>query len=113
MGARIGIVGGNGWIGGAIAGAVVAAGLVTPRNLTLFCRSDPPGWLSAAHWTHDNQALADRSDIVVLSVRPEDWPSIRIAAPRKLVISVKRNIRAGSATGTDPPARSAMTFRSR
>ncbi|MER2510496.1 pyrroline-5-carboxylate reductase dimerization domain-containing protein [Amaricoccus sp.] len=82
-----GIVGGNGWIGGSTARAVVAAGLVSPRDLTLSCRRAPPAWLPEAHWTHDNQELAGRSDVVILSVRPQDWPSVRISAPGKLVIS--------------------------
>ena len=62
MGLRIGIIGGNGWIGGAIARAAVGAGARPARRSHLSCRSAPPGWLPEAHWTHDNQALADRSD---------------------------------------------------
>ena len=45
-----------------------------------------------AHWTHDNQALADRSDIVILSVRPQDWQEIAVSAPDKLVISVMAGV---------------------
>lgn len=90
--ARIGIIGGNGWIGGAIARAAVGAGLLPPGELTLSCRSEPPGWLPGAHWTRDNQALADRSDIVVLSVRPQDWSAIEVSAPGKLVISVMAGV---------------------
>jgi pyrroline-5-carboxylate reductase len=85
---RIGIIGGNGWIGGALARAVVGARLLPPDALTLSCRSAPPDWLPDARWTHDNQALADRSDIVILSVRPQDWPAIMVWAPGKLAISV-------------------------
>jgi pyrroline-5-carboxylate reductase len=84
---RIGIIGGNGWIGGAIARAAVGAQLLPPRDLSLSCRSTPPGWLPDAHWTHDNQALAERSDVVILSVRPQDWPAIAVTAPGKLVVS--------------------------
>jgi pyrroline-5-carboxylate reductase len=89
---RIGIIGGNGWIGGALARGVVAAGLLQPAELTLSCRSDPPGWLPGAHWTRDNQALADRSDVVILSVRPQDWPAIEARAPDKLAISVMAGV---------------------
>lgn len=89
---RIGIVGGNGWIGGALARALVAAGLVPASRLILSCRSAPPDWLPEAQWTHDNQALADASDVVILSVRPQDWPSIGIAAPGRLVVSVMAGI---------------------
>ena len=73
---RIGIIGGNGWIGGAVARALVGTGLVREERLTLSCRSTPPDWLPEAHWTHDNQALADRSDVIILSVRPQDWPAV-------------------------------------
>jgi pyrroline-5-carboxylate reductase len=89
---RIGIVGGNGWIGGALARAVVASGLLPPAALTLSCRSAPPDWLPEAVWTHDNQALADSADVVILSVRPQDWPQVRVSAAGKLVVSVMAGI---------------------
>jgi pyrroline-5-carboxylate reductase len=89
---RVGIIGGNGWIGGALARAMVAAGLLPPASLTLSCRSEPPDWLPEAVWTHDNQALADSVDIVVLSVRPQDWPRVRISAAGKLVVSVMAGV---------------------
>lgn len=88
---RIGIVGGNGWIGGALARALVAAGYPAAQ-LTLSCRSAAPDWLPGATWTHDNQALADASDVVVLSVRPQDWPAIDVRAAGKLVVSVMAGI---------------------
>ena len=88
---RIGIVGGNGWIGGALARALVSAGLPLER-LTLSCRGTPPDWLPGATWTHDNQALADASDIVVLSVRPQDWPAVTLSAPNRLVVSVMAGV---------------------
>jgi pyrroline-5-carboxylate reductase len=85
---RIGIIGGNGWIGGALARAVVEAGVLQASRLMLSCRSAPPGWLLEAAWTHDNQALVDQTDVVILSVRPQDWPHIDISARGKLVVSV-------------------------
>ena len=91
-GLRLGIIGGNGWIGGAIARAAVGAQLLPPENLTLSCRSTPPDWLPDAEWTHDNQALADRSDLIVLSVRPQDWPAIAVTAPGRLVVSVMAGV---------------------
>ena len=88
---RIGIIGGNGWIGGALARALVAAGL-PPKRLVLSCRSAAPGWLPGARWTQDNRDLAAASDVVVLSVRPQDWPAIDISAAGKLVVSVMAGI---------------------
>ncbi len=89
---RIGIVGGNGWIGGALARALVETGALAADRLTLSCRSSPPDWLPGATWTHDNRALAEASDIVVLSVRPQDWPAVDLTAGDKLVVSVMAGI---------------------
>ena len=72
---------------------------VPAGDLTLSCRSDPPGWLPEARWTHDNQALADRSDLIILSVRPQDWPGIEAAAPGKLVVSVMAGVTLAAIAG--------------
>jgi pyrroline-5-carboxylate reductase len=101
---RVGIVGGNGWIGGALARALVATGVLPASGLTLSCRSAPPDWLPGASWTHDNQALADASDVVIVSVRPQDWPAVSLSAPGKLVVSVMAGIPLADLarrTGTD------------
>jgi len=90
---KLGIVGGAGWLGGAIAGAAIEAGVVHPQDLALSYRSAKPDRFPGAFWTVDNQALADRSDIIMLSVRPQDWPSLDIVARGKLVISVMAGIR--------------------
>ncbi|WHO75320.1 pyrroline-5-carboxylate reductase [Rhizobium sp. BT03] len=90
---RIGIIGGGGWLGGAIAGSMLDAGLVEPRNLSLSYRSEQPARFPNAFWTADNQALADRSDVILLSVRPDDWHPLDIDASGKLVISVMAGIR--------------------
>jgi pyrroline-5-carboxylate reductase len=92
MEVRIGIVGGNGWIGRALARSLVESGLLAPSGLTLSCRSAPPDWLPEADWTSDNRRLADTVDVVVLSVRPQDWPGVQLAADGKLVISVMAGV---------------------
>lgn len=92
-GLRIGVIGGAGWLGGAIAEAVLAAGVARPEGLSLSYRSRRPDRLPGAFWTTDNQALADRSDVVVLSVRPDDWQDLEVDAGGKLVISVMAGIR--------------------
>ena len=53
-GLRLGVIGGNGWIGGAIARAAVGTGLLPPETLTLSRRSAPPAWLPEACWTQDS-----------------------------------------------------------
>ncbi|ARM92502.1 pyrroline-5-carboxylate reductase protein (plasmid) [Rhizobium sp. CIAT894] len=89
---RIGIIGGGGWLGGAIAGSIIDAGLVNARNLSFSYRSQRPDRFPNSFWTPDNQALADRSDVVLLSVRPDDWRPIDVDAGGKLVISVMAGI---------------------
>lgn len=90
---KIGVIGGGGWLGGAIARSIVDAGVVRPGDLSLSYRREQPKRFPEAFWTTDNQALADRSDVVILSVRPGDWPSVAVDAGGKLVISVMAGIR--------------------
>ncbi|MEK0084648.1 pyrroline-5-carboxylate reductase family protein [Benzoatithermus flavus] len=92
--ARIGIIGGNGWLGNAIARAAVATGAVDPTRLTLSSRSGNLGaaTIPGVHWTRDNGELVDRSDVVVLSVRPEQFQGVHIAAHGKLVVSVMAGV---------------------
>lgn len=92
MNLRLGIIGGGGWLGGAIARAVIAKGVVAPADLTLSYRTAPPEGFACAHLTRDAQELADRSDVVILSVRPQDWPAVKLDARGKLVISVMAGI---------------------
>jgi len=88
----IGIVGGGGWLGRAIAEAIIDAQIVVAGHLTLSYRSGQPGFLPNATWTRDNQELVDRSDVIIVSVRPQDWPAIEISASGKLVMSVMAGI---------------------
>jgi len=88
----IGIIGGGGWLGRAFAEAIVDAQIVSPEHLTLSYRSGQPGFLPNATWTRDNQELVDRSDVIIVSVRPQDWPAIEISASGKLVMSVMAGI---------------------
>jgi pyrroline-5-carboxylate reductase len=88
----IGIIGGNGWLGRAFAGALVQSGIVEADRLTLSYRSGTPQILPQAKWTTDNRELVDRSDIVILSVRPEDLPAVTVTAEGKLIVSVMAGI---------------------
>lgn len=90
---KLGVIGGGGWLGGAIASALLDAGLVSAENLTLSYRSEQPDRFPGAHWTRDNQELAARSDVIIVSVRPADWPALAIDATGKLAISVMAGIR--------------------
>lgn len=90
---RVGIVGAAGWLGGAIAQALVDRQFVHPSGLTLSYRSKRPPRFAGASWTDDNQRLADSSDVIIVSVRPQDWPALSVNAEGRLVISVMAGIR--------------------
>ena len=107
---RIGVIGGAGWLGGAIAAAVLDAGIATPRNLALSYRSERPDRFPDSLWTTDNQALADHSDIIVLSVRPADWPQLNVNADGKLVVSVMAGIRLAALCGHHRTRRAVRTL---
>ncbi|MGD9510275.1 MAG: pyrroline-5-carboxylate reductase family protein [Geminicoccaceae bacterium] len=92
--ARVGIIGGNGWLGNAIAQALIATEAIDPACLTLSGRSDNRGTAQfpGVHWTKDNDELVDRSSVVVLSVRPDQFAGVHIAASGKLVVSVMASV---------------------
>ena len=89
---KLGVIGGGGWLGGAIVASLLESGLVTPEHLTLSSRSEQSNRFPGARWTRDNQELADRSDVVIVSVRPADWPALAVNAQGRLVISVMAGI---------------------
>jgi pyrroline-5-carboxylate reductase len=88
----IGIIGANGWLGRSFASALVDTGVVEAGCLTLSYRSGKPQILPQAKWTTDNRQLVDRSDIVIVSVRPQDFPAVEVTAAGKLVVSVMAGI---------------------
>lgn len=90
---RIGVIGGAGWLGGAIANSILDAGIVRSEDISLSYRSEKPQRFPGALWTTDNQELVDRSDVVIMSVRPQDWDVVSIDAKQKLLISVMAGIR--------------------
>lgn len=90
---RLGVIGGGGWLGGAIVQSLLDAGILSPENLALSYRREKPDRFPGAFWTADSQALADRSDVIILSVRPADWQPLAVDARGKLVISVMAGIR--------------------
>ncbi|WP_315918174.1 pyrroline-5-carboxylate reductase family protein [Mesorhizobium sp. SP-1A] len=92
---KVGIVGGNGWLGSAIGLAMLEAGVIEPRDLCVSSRSGLAP--SFADWPDveaisDNAVLAQRSDVIVLSVRPQQFPDIGIDAGGKLVVSVMAGV---------------------
>jgi pyrroline-5-carboxylate reductase len=91
----LGIIGGTGWLGGAIAKAVLAKALVPTGNLIISNRSGShPLAQQGACLVADNQDLVDRSDVVIIAVRPEHFASLSINATGKTVISLMAGITA-------------------
>ncbi len=88
---RVGIIGGSGWLGSAFARAFLDTGLVAPSALVLSSRAGT-GPVAEAVWTRDNQHLAARSEVVLLSVRPEQFGEVEIAAPDALVVSLMAGV---------------------
>jgi pyrroline-5-carboxylate reductase len=79
-------------LGRAFARALVDSGIVGAERLALSYRSGRPEILPEARWTTDNRELLDRSDIIIVSVRPQDLPSVEGTAEGKLVVSVMAGI---------------------
>lgn len=90
---KIGVIGGGGWLGGAIVESLLAESVVKIDDIALSYRREQPERFAGAFWTADSQLLADRSEVVILSVRPQDWPALSVDAKGKLVISVMAGIR--------------------
>lgn len=106
---RVGIIGGAGWLGNAIARALVLKGLVSVEQLWLSYRSARSQEPAGANWTPDSQDLIDHCDIVILSVRPQDFEALTVNAAGKLVISVMAGItlhHISAQLGTDQVVRS-------
>ena len=112
----LGIIGGTGWLGGILAKGMMAEGVIAPGDISISNRSGRFGGFEdwpGIHFTTDNQALVERSDVVLLSVPPQTFADVGISAPDKLVISVMAvidiaAIRAG--TGAARVIRSMPTF---
>ncbi len=101
----LGIVGGNGQLGSAIARGLLTAGAIAPEALWVSARSGRAEAL--ADWpgitvTTDNQALADACDTILMSVPPAGFGQVGINAPDRLVVSVMAGVtreRLASETG--------------
>jgi len=91
---KIGIIGGTGWIGSALGRALIETGRCVATDLILLNRS---GTASAffgypVKWAKNPVDLVDQSDLIIASVRPQDWPALALDACGKLVISVMAGV---------------------
>lgn len=89
VGMRLGLIGATGWLGTALGTRVLQGGW-PELAMTLLNRSAPRGaydpWPGVA-WASDAATLCARSDVLVLSTRPEDFPQPGFDGTAKLVIS--------------------------
>ncbi|MDB6141386.1 MAG: Pyrroline-5-carboxylate reductase [Pseudomonas sp.] len=92
----IGIIGGSGWLGRSIARAMLDKAFIKAESLMLSSRTGtcpfPAGTGSQVRLTRDNQALVDFSDVVIVSVRPEQFADLKINAENRLVISLMAGV---------------------
>ncbi|GGF71360.1 pyrroline-5-carboxylate reductase [Paracoccus acridae] len=86
---RIGIIGATGWLGSALGGRLLAQGIVRPDQLVVANRSGARATYHghSVRWAQDCAELVGLSDVVVVSVRPDDWPALQLHATDKLVLS--------------------------
>lgn len=87
---KTGIIGGQGWIGSSLGRALIETGKCKATDLVILNRAGAPGDFHGypVIWARDVADLVDRSDVIVVSVRPQDWPALALDARGKLVISL-------------------------
>ena len=88
----IGIIGGAGWLGSALARALSRSGLVGKGALICSYRRSRPLPDLDCRWTRSNADLVERSDVVIVSVRPSDWSGLSIQGGDKLIVSVMAGV---------------------
>lgn len=87
---RLGIIGATGWLGSALGTRALSQAVWEGGNMVLLNRSAPRAaydrWPGVA-WAKDAADLCARSDVLVLSTRPEDFPQPGFDGAGKLLIS--------------------------
>ncbi len=85
---RIGIIGATGWLGSALGTRALAQGW-PPEGMALLNRAAPRDAYAPwpVTWAADAADLCRRSEVIVLSVRPQDFPLPGYDGAGKLVVS--------------------------
>lgn len=89
---KLGLVGGGGWLGNAIVQSMLENGAVRPDQLTISYRTTRPVLPEDVYLTTDSQELAERSDVILLCQRPNDWHDLSLDVDGKLLISVMAGV---------------------
>lgn len=96
---RVGIIGSTGRLGSSLGKQLLARKLIAPEQLVVLgCgsrRFDHCGHTGVVP-AIDVRDLVSRSDIVVLTIRPDAWPNLSLRADDKLVVSFMAGV-SGSA----------------
>ena len=91
----LGIIGGAGWLAGALLRPALTKGAIRAEDVILSSRRPQVASFEPSpqiRTTTDNAELARQSDVVILSVRPEDLGGVEADLSGKLVISVMARI---------------------
>jgi pyrroline-5-carboxylate reductase len=92
---KVGIIGGTGQLGSAIATGWLESGCVSADRLWISNRTGTAAGFDAwpdITFTANNQLLADACDVILLSVPPALVDTVRISAPGKLILSVMAGV---------------------
>lgn len=92
---KIGIIGGAGWLGSAIAGSLIKAAVFDKSEIVISSRSPRAAFSDGIHHTADNGELTRIANVVILSVRPEDSHLVDVDLQGKLLISVVAGVSSG------------------
>lgn len=95
--AAVGVIGGGGWLAGALLRPALAGGIVHQDDLILSSRSGNMSGFEAwprVRATTDNAELVAASDIIMLCVRPHDLDEITLDLTDKLLVSVVAGVSA-------------------
>lgn len=104
----LGIIGGTGMLGRALAESVLERGVVSADRLLISNRSGASTLGQQVRVLADNQQLVELSDIVVLSIRPEQFRELTINARGKTIVSLMAGVPASlisEVTGADQVVR--------
>jgi pyrroline-5-carboxylate reductase len=92
---RIALIGASGWLGRSIGPSILKKGIVTPEALTCINRSGPSQsyaeWPDLT-WTSNLSAGIDAADLVILSVRPDQFLDMQLVCQGKMVLSVMAGV---------------------
>ena len=88
----LGIIGGTGMLGRAIAESLLERGVVSADRLLISNRSGTGSFGPPVRLLADNQHLVELSDIVVLSIRPEQFRELTIDARGRTVVSLMAGV---------------------